>query len=418
MTARIHTDGMAHGGDAVGRLDGKAVFVGGALPGETVEIVDIVDRGSWGRASLAAVVDPSEARVSPPCPVFGECGGCQWQHASYEAQLGFKRDVVSGQLRHIGRLPDPPVAPTVAPGPPYGYRNKMAFYVDPSGRPGQYRAKSHVVVPAADCLLLVPPLADLYGRLGDLSGVTKLVIRHGTRTGESLAVVDGALPDQVDGWGVSVVHRSRSGLRTVIGEPHLHEIVAGWRFRITGPAFFQVNTPGADELVALVSEAMQPGPDDVLLDAYAGGGLFTVAVGRDAGRVVAVETGDQAVADLRYNLATNRVDNAEVVDGRVEEVLADPIDEWTLAICDPPRTGLGEEGVVGIVQPRPRAIAYVSCDPASFARDVRHFIEHGYRLERATPVDLFPQTFHIETVGLLRRDDGAGDSEFGSLGER
>ncbi len=406
MTQVVRTDAMAHGGDAIGRLEGKAIFIGGALPGETVEITDLDDRGSWGRASLAGVVEASPSRVDPPCPVFGECGGCQWQHADYDAQLAYKADVVRGQLRHLGRIDDPPVAETVATGPAFGYRNRMSFYVE-KGRSGLRRAKSHVVVPTEQCLLPIPGLAELYGRLGDLTGVRQIVIRCGERTGEMLVVIDGNIPAHADGWGCSVIHRSGARSRTIFGLPHLHEIVAGVRFRISGSAFFQVNTPGADELVALVSEAIQPGPDDLLLDAYAGGGLFSVTVGRSAGRVIAVENAADAVSDLRHNLAAQKVSQATVFEGPIEDLYAAAGEAWTLAICDPPRSGLGKSGVAGIVRPRPRAIAYVSCDPASFARDVALFAESGYRLMRATPVDLFPQTYHIETVGLLVNQDQA-----------
>ena len=406
--SEIRTNDMAHGGDAVGRADGKAYFINGALPDETVTVTEVSDRGSFAKARLATVIEASPHRVDPTCPHFGPCGGCQWQHAAYEGQLEMKRDIVAGQLKHIGRIEAPNVRNAVAPGPPLGYRNKMAFNVV-DGRPGQFRRGTHVVEPIDACQLLVPELAELYARLGPLDGVERIVLRTGTRTGETLVVVDGQVPVQADDWDAAVVHRDNGTLIRVIGADHIHEIVADVRFRITGPAFFQVNTPGADHLVRLVQEALEPTFDDVLLDAYSGGGLFSATVGRGAGRVIAVETGPEAVADLHHNLRVNDCFNAEMIDGRVEDVLADPVDDWTIAICDPPRTGLGAEGVVGITQPRPRAVAYVSCDPASFARDVRYFTDVGYRLEWATPVDLFPQSFHVETVGLLvEEDDGFG----------
>jgi 23S rRNA (uracil1939-C5)-methyltransferase len=399
---------MAHGGDAVGRADGKAYFINGALPGETVTVTDVIDRGSFAKARLDQVVQSSADRVEPTCPHFDKCGGCQWQYADYGAQLRMKHDIVAGQLRHIGRLTDPVVRDTVAPGSPLGYRNKMAFNVV-DGRPGQFQKGTHIVEPIDACQLLVPELADLYSRLGSLDGVNRIVIRTGTRTGESLVVIDGVVPPHADEWSVAVLHRDRGRLTRMIGADHIHEVVSDVRFRITGPAFFQVNTPGADVLVDLVQEALQPTVDDVLLDAYSGGGLFSATVGRGAGRVVAVETGPEAVGDLQHNLRVNDCFNAEMIDGRVEDVLADPVDDWTIAICDPPRTGLGAAGVMGIVQPRPRAVAYVSCDPASFARDVRYFNDVGYELSWATPVDLFPQSFHVETVGLLvEEDEGFG----------
>ena len=330
-------------------------------------------------------------------PTSENVAGCQWQHADYGAQLRFKRQIVTGQLAHLGKMPDVNVRPTVAPGPSFGYRNKMNFQVE-NGLTGQYEPASHTLVPIDACMLLVPELADLYGRIGDVPDVEKIILRHGTRTGETLVVVDGPVPAGASQWGVSVVQRRGPTIASVVGVDHIHEIVAGVRFRITGAAFFQVNTRAADELVALVAEALQPGPDDVLLDAYAGGGLFSATVGRRAGRVLAVETGRYTVADFAHNLRANDMEHAELADGHVEEVLADPIDDWDVVICDPPRTGLGRAAVDAIIAPRPRTIAYVSCDAASFARDARLLTDRGYHLEWITPVDQFPQTFHIETV--------------------
>jgi 23S rRNA (uracil1939-C5)-methyltransferase len=396
----IRTNDMAHGGDAVGRNEGKAYFINGALPNETVTIADVDDRGSFAKARVLDVVEPSPERVEPTCPHFGVCGGCQWQYASYEGQLEMKRSIVEGQLRHLGKVEEPNVRPTVAPGPPLGYRNKMDFTVV-DGRAALYRKRSHDLEPIDACQLLVPQLADLYGRLGPLDGVKRIVLRAGTRTGDTLVIVEGRLPPQIDDWGVSVAQLHRGRLTRVIGADHIHEMAADVRFRITGSAFFQVNTPGADALVALVGEALEPVIDDVLMDAYSGGGLFTATVGTTAGRVIAIESGSEAVGDLEHNLEANECYNAEIVEGRVEDELLDPVDKWTIAVCDPPRTGLGPEVVAGMVQTRPRALAYVSCDPASFARDVWHFAEHGYRLEWVTPVDLFPQSFHVEMVGSL-----------------
>ena len=403
---QIRTHDMAHGGDAVGRDDGKAFFIQGALPHETVTVTAVNDRGSFAKARLLEVVEASPQRVAPTCPHFGVCGGCQWQYASYPGQLQMKHDIVEGQLRHLGRLEDPNVRQTVAPGPPLGYRNKMAFNIT-EGRPAQFRRGTHTLEPIDACQLLVPELTALYYKLGPLDGVDKIVLRTGTRTGETLVVIDGEVPAQADEWEVAVVHRQQGRLSRVIGADHIHEIVADVKLRITGPAFFQVNTPGADDLVRLVQEALEPTLDDVLLDAYSGGGFFTTTVGAAAGRVTAVETGPEAVADLQHNLRVNECFNADMIDGRVEDVWADPMDDWTIAICDPPRTGLGLEGVIGITQPRPRAIACVSCDPASFSRDVGHFADAGYHLEWATPVDLFPQSFHVETVGMLLEDSEA-----------
>ena len=154
----IRTHDMAHGGDAVGREDGKAYFINGALPHEAVTVTDVNDRGSFAKARVLEIVEPSPERVEPTCGHFGACGGCQWQFASYDGQLRMKQEVVAGQLRHLGRLEAPNVRPTVAPGPPLGYRNKMAFNVI-DGQPAQFQKGTHTLEPIAACQLLVPELA-------------------------------------------------------------------------------------------------------------------------------------------------------------------------------------------------------------------------------------------------------------------
>jgi 23S rRNA (uracil1939-C5)-methyltransferase len=386
---------MAHGGEAVGRHHGKAVFVGGAIPGERVRVSVVTDKATWARADLDDVLTPAAARVAPPCPHFVECGGCQWQYMAYTEQLTWKSSIVAGQLRHLGGVSDVEIAPIVASSAPFGYRNRMTFHVQ-SGRPGLYRLRSNEQVPISACLLLAPGLADLYDRLGPLPGVNEVTLRMGVKTGERAVLIRGRIPEHASGWGASVSRLAGRRFEPHIGPPFVHEEVAGIRFRITGPAFFQVNTDGAGALAKLVINALQPIASDTLLDAYAGVGLFAATVGKSVGRVVAVESNGVAVADLRHNLSEAGVARHEVVRDRFEEVA--PAGSWDLAVCDPPRRGLGKSGVASLVAGGPRRIAYVSCDPASLARDTRLLDTAGYRLVKATPVDLFPQTFHVEAV--------------------
>ncbi|MDH3261049.1 MAG: class I SAM-dependent RNA methyltransferase [Acidimicrobiia bacterium] len=386
---------MAHGGEAVGRHHGKTVFVGGAIPGERVRASIVREKAAWARADLEEVLASAPTRVAPPCPHFLECGGCQWQYMAYIEQLKWKSSIVAGQLRHLGGASDPEIAPIVAPSAPFGYRNRMTFHVE-DGRPGLYRLRSKQQIPISACLLLVPGLADLYQRLGPLPGVKEVTLRMGVTTGERAVLIRGRTPELATGWGASVIRLTGRRFEPLIGPPRVHEEVAGVHFRITGPAFFQVNTEGAGALAKLVDNALQPSGSDTMLDAYAGVGLFAATVGKSAGRVVAVESSGIALADLRHNLSEAGVSNHEVVRGRFEEVAGEG--SWDLAVCDPPRSGLGERGVTALVAGKPRRIAYVSCDPASLARDTRLFDAAGYRLVKATPVDLFPETFHVETV--------------------
>ncbi len=361
---------MAHGGRAVARYEGQVVFVDGAYPGE---VVDAGVTGSGQRhlfAKALRIIEPSAERIAAPCPHFGPCGGCQWQTASYPAQRRWKQEIVADQLRFVGHLPEVPVRPTIAPGPEYGYRNRMDFKLIDGG-PALHRFESHELVPISVCLLLAPPVRKLFESLQVRPDAERVTLRAGVRTGETLVLFDN--------------ERGR-----------LHEVVAGARFQITSRAFFQTNTDGAESLVALVGEALQPTAGDVLVDGYAGGGLFSATVGALCRKVLAVESDPVALGDLNANA------QAKVIGKRFERSRQLLPRTWDLAVVDPPRAGLGRSGVNTLVVGRPRSIAYVSCDPATFARDAAWLVAAGYRLDWVQPVDLFPQTYHIELVGAFR----------------
>jgi 23S rRNA (uracil1939-C5)-methyltransferase len=377
----LSLDAMAHGGEAIGRLDGKAVFVAGAIPGDRAMVEVVLDRERFARARLSSIVEPSPFRTDPPCRHFPDCGGCQWQMAQHQAQLGWKAEILVGQLRHLGGVADPSVRPTLSPGPPFGYRNRMDFSVM-QGRPALLEAKSSRAVALEVCHLMAPPVAEMFDRLGRLDGIFRLTLRAGIATGDQMVVVDGRAPAAL----------AREATRRSI-----NEVVGGVTFRVSSRAFFQANTDGAEALVGLVAEALGPTSNQVMLDAFAGGGLFSLTVGRRAGRVVAVESDPAALGDLRHN-AKGAV---AIEDLRFEEYRGEAVD---IAVCDPPRTGLGAAGVEALTAARPEVVAYVSCDPASLSRDVRLLAAHGYRLDWAQPVDMFPQTFHVETVARLVRN--------------
>lgn len=389
---------MAHGGEAVGRIGGKAVFVDGALPGETVVVDILEERGSWARAMLVSVVEASPERIEPLCGHFGHCGGCQWQFASRETQAEWKHDVVAGQLQHLGRIIDADVRPTLKPGPDFGYRNRMDFRVE-RGRPALYRRRSKEREALDECPILSDELASMLDEVGDLTPLDRITLRAGSNTGDRLAIVSGEVPEEAGGWSFPVCRVRRGRAEPIHGAPYLTEKVGGTTFRVTASAFFQNNTAGAEALADLVGEALQLTEEDILLDAYAGGGLFALTSGRGAGRVLAIESAGLAAADLAYNSRNVGVE-VEVVAASVETGIGG--ENWTAVVCDPPRTGLGAAGVEALVGPGPRVIAYVACDPASLARDARLLRQAGYDLDYAVPVDMFPQTFHIETVARFQ----------------
>ena len=392
---------MAHGGEAVARKDGKAHFIAGAMPGEVVEAAVTEDRGSWARARLVSVLDASPDRREPPCPHAHLCGGCQWQHTERSTQLKWKRDIVAGQLSHLGRIEDPPVNDTLDPGPALGYRNRMDFHVV-DGRPGLMRHRSNDVVPLDSCPLLDPMLQPVFDNLGDLTGVDRITLRCGTQTGDILIIVEGELPAQAESWGVPVLQRQEKRLVPVVGEPRLAEVVDGTRFSIPFAGFFQNNTHGADALVKVVREAADIGEEETLLDGYCGVGLFGATVGADAELVLGIDSVTDAVERARTNLDRAGV-NSYVVTGSFTKDIERLDAYWDVAIVDPPRKGLGERGVDAVTSTLPRRIVYVACDPASLARDSRILGAVGYEFVEATPIDMFPQTYHVEVVATFDR---------------
>ena len=393
---------MAHGGSAIARIDGKAFFVDGVIPGEKAAGEIEVDKGSWGRIRLEEILEESALRVEPPCRYFGSCGGCQWQHAGYEAQLDWKQSILAGQLAHLGGIDEPPVRPAVTTGQPFGYRNRMDFRIA-DGRPALHERKSNRLVAIGSCDLLHPNLADIFVDLGDLTGVTALTLRTATTTGEVLAVVEGRLPAQAAMWGCNVAIQRDGGLTPVHGAATIEETVAGLSFRISGTAFFQNNTPGAEQLVRLVGEAAELQGDETLLDAFAGGGLFAATTGQAAARVIAIEIAATTAADLQANLNRAGVADYRIVQAPAEEAIERLDEYWDVVIADPPRRGLGADGVDALTAADPRRLVYVSCDPASLARDSRLLADFGYELDWVTPVDMFPQTYHIESVARFAR---------------
>lgn len=398
---------MAHGGSALGRHEGKVIFVPYALPGEKVTVEIVQDKRRFAHARLLEIHVASPERVTPPCPVFGECGGCQWQHVSYAAQLAFKTAIVHEQLVRLAGFADPPVRGTLASPDPWRYRNHVQFALDRQGRLGFRAAASWRIVPADGCLLLHPLLEDLFFALdvsfdAALLPLRRLALRAGTQTGEQMIVFEtvGDEPPELEvDLPVSCVLLLGDGTPVnLIGSNRIAERVAGRTLRISAGSFFQVNTPQTETLVRLVTEYLAPVGDETLLDVYCGVGTFALTLADRVSHVVGIESAPTAVEDFRLN--AQGMENVTVLPGAAEEVLPGlemPVD---LAVMDPPRAGAHPDALAALIRLAPQRIAYVSCDPATLARDGRALAEAGYDLAVVQPVDMFPQTYHVETVSL------------------
>lgn len=401
--------GMAHGGAALGRHEGRVIFVPYALPGERVLARVTEDKGRYAHAEALEVLVPSPERVEPRCPHFGpgRCGGCQWQHVDYAAQLALKRDTVADQLQRIGKFEQPVVLPMLSSPHPWAYRAHMTFSLTSDGQMGFWSTDNDQIIPIDECHILHSALLEVYYQL-DLSAptLTRVRLQVGSDPADVMLVIetDDDLPPEIEiDLPVSVnLLLSDNEPANLIGRTHVVYRVAGRDFRSTAGAFFQANPPVAEMLVGEVLERLPLSGGETVLDLYSGGGLFSAFLAERANLVVSVESYPPAATDAEFNL--DDFDNVDIIEGAAEDVLADwPDERLDAAVVDPPRTGLSGEVVDALGALAPERIVYVSCDPATLARDGARLVKKGYSLQEVQPLDMFPQTFHIEAVALFTR---------------
>lgn len=376
---------MAYEGGAVAHDGGRTLFIEYGIPGERVVAELERERAGVFHGRVVEVLQGSPDRIKPACEYFGECGGCQWQHISYERQLALKRDIVREQLQRIGGFAGPAVSPVLGAESPWGYRNHVRFTAKARGEIGFVRRGTHRFLRIDHCKIADPWINDALPRLqGNGSGLHQVAIRRGVNTGEVMVQPD-----------VSHIDPSLAG-----AHPYYHEELLGHRFRISGASFFQTNTPQAERLVSLVRDRLDPQPHETLADAYAGVGTFAVILAPLVARVIAIEESASAVENAAVNTAGSP--NIEYHKGKVEDVLPCIDARIDCLVLDPPRLGAHPGALAAVIAARPSRIAYVSCDPATLSRDLRLLVSGGYQLLDVTPVDMFPQTYHIECVASLR----------------
>jgi 23S rRNA (uracil1939-C5)-methyltransferase len=391
---QVRFTSLVYGGYALGRLaDGRAVFVPYLLPGELALIRLIEERPGYARGEPLELLEASPQRIAPRCRHFALCGGCHYQHLEAGRQLEAKAAVLREQLVRLAGLSDPP-PPEAVPSPQaWNYRNHLQFHLSPEGWLGFKVFRSERVFTVLECRLPEPELDALWPKLdpstfapgpGRTSGrEVRVILRRGSSG-----------PARV--WA-----RPASGRGP--GPEPLEFGLPGGRFRVSPGSFFQVNTPLAAELAARVTTLARQALAErssraAVLDLYCGVGLFSLYAAPFAARIVGVELSPSACADYRHNLRDFA--HAELVRGRVEEVLPRLELRPEVVIADPPRAGLGRAVARALAALRPSLLLYVSCDPATLARDARELIRCGYSLGSLTLFDLFPQTYHLESLSV------------------
>lgn len=419
----LTVDDVAHGGWCVGRHNDQVVFVRHALPGERVRVRVTETTSRFLRGNAVEVLTASPDRVQAPCEFAGpgKCGGCDWQHASLDAQRRMKGQVVADQLRRIAGI-ERQVTVEELPGIPdgLGWRTRVRFAVDEQGRAGLHRHRSHEIEPVDRCLIAHPGVTELgvtevrWDAVRDVEAVASASCADRavvvTPTGAKL----GPLPELKA--SSAVLRRFKGGrVQQVRGRRGVRETVGGHEFRVSAGGFWQVHPSAGETLTAAVMEALEPKPGETALDLYCGAGLFIRALSEAVGgqgRAMGVENAAEAARDARYNLRD--MEQARIEQNDVPAQLR----EWAdvradVVVLDPPRAGAGTKVVRPVAGMRPRRVAYVSCEPATLARDLAEFERSGYRLTDLRAFDAFPMTSHVECLAVLepvrlaRRHQGA-----------
>jgi len=403
---------LIYGGEGLGRLpDGRAVFVPHTLPGERVRIRLVEEKRRHARAELLEVLEPAPQRITPRCAHFGVCGGCSYQHIPYTGQLAAKQAILREQLERIGEMTEPPIQPIVPSLAEFNYRNHVQLHLTVEGKLGYYNPRGDQVIPIRECHLPQPPLDEIWKQLDfeALPEIERVGLRLGV--GEDMQLIlesaDPQAPElSVEELPISVAHLSPAGRLVLAGSPAVTFEVLGRSFRVSAGSFFQVNTAMAEAMVRHVLDDLQDIPSldqATVLDAYCGVGLFSVFLAGRAARLIGIEASPGACEDFVANL--DEFDNVELYEAPVEAVLPVLETRPQLALVDPPRAGLERGALDALLALGAPRLCYVSCDPATLARDARRLMVGGYRMEKITPFDMFPQTYHIESISFWRRGE-------------
>ncbi len=435
----------SHQGEGIGRINNFTIFVPGAILGERVRVKISEVKKNFARSRLKEIISSSPHRIKPPCPVYHLCGGCHLQHIAYEKQLEMKKGIVENALERIGNQ-NIKALHTIGMKDPWRYRNKGYFQVSQEKgmiRLGFYKAGSYDFVPASGCVLFSSRINRLISYLEDQLSLQKVtvynsktgggslrnvLIRESGSTGEIMIVFitkeDNLVFDQnilndlvrtfpqVISIYQNISRSLKAGLlgkdfRLLKGELDLEDAIGPYKFEISPQSFFQVNAAQAEILNEKVLEYANLSGEEVVIDSYCGTATISIYVAKQAKKVYGIEVEKNAVRDAKINCELNGISNLKLFTGKAEEWLY----KWRrigeevhLFIVDPPRAGCSSKVLKGIIKIKPKKIIYVSCDPVTLARDLKYLTKDGnYKLKKVLPIDMFPQTGHIECIASLKK---------------
>lgn len=449
---------LAFEGKAIAHVDGLVVFVDGALPGDKVNALVIKSKKNFVEARTIEILESSPDRIKPQCMHFGVCGGCKWQHLNYAAQVNWKRAHVKEALEHIGGFENVVVKETIASEREFFYRNKMEFSfsdirwrVEHEFNDDPFTLGMHVpdnyykVLHIEQCLLQSERSNDVLRATRDFVRAHNLTVYHNKRhegylrfLGIRESATNGAmmvnlvtsedLPDIAQAYADHLVavcpfvttivnnitarpaqFSKGESERLLFGDGVIHETLRGLDYAISANSFFQTNTRQAERLYAVTAEYAELKPDDIVWDLYCGTGTIGLSIARRVKAVVGIELVDEAIADARRNAEHNGITNINFLCGDLRAILKASPDELRAAapdclIVDPPRSGMHDDVINSILHVAPERIVYVSCNPATLARDVK-LLSTKYEIVRVQPVDMFPHTYHVECVVQLKKKD-------------
>lgn len=412
----VEITGITHRGEGVGRIDGKAVFVPYTIPGETVEIDIIEDRKKYSRGKVRSIVKSIPYRINPECPHFWDCGGCQFQHVAYEYQLYLKTQMVTDNMRRIGKINTDVQSTIGMPDDPWRYRNKAVFHIGMvRGNVvlGYYKMDTNDIVPIHTCKLITEKMEYILKYLSHydttLSNYNEVIIRQSITTGQTMVLLNGsryvpsaefvtACPSEIDTLAVTDDYK----IEVLFGPDYLEEHINGVTYKIPPQSFFQNNLTQTKMIANIIKDMVSSG-NNAVLDVYCGVGTFAMQIAPQVGRVHGIESSQTAIEYAKLNAQLNNISNTSFTAGLSEDLLTDSGNNYDTVVLDPPRTGCHPKVITAIADQQIGQIIYVSCEPSTLARDLAEFTRHGYTVIKIQPVDMFPQTHHVECVVCLNR---------------